>query len=436
MSKEFRLQDPGEGIHEAEIVDLYIKPGDQVKDGDILLDVETDKAVVEVPSPFTGSIDAVRVDKGDIAKVGDVLFTYTAVEEAEGAEKPAATGAAKPVRLDLARDLEEAMSRERAEPGKAEEAAPRRHGAPIPAAPSTRRLARDLGVALEAITPSGPHGRVTDEDVRAFAEAGPGEKAKMAPTTTREAKAKPAAGGFAQWGEVELVPLRGLRRKIAEHMAESWASAPHVTHQSLVDITELEALRQRHKAEVEEAGGHLTATVFAIKAAVAALKRFPRFNASLDESGDNVVLKHYYHIGVAVDTDEGLLVPVLRNADCKGMVELAVELSALAERARAGKLELEEMRGGSFTITNPGMLGGTAFTPLINTPEVAILGLAQARLEPVVLGTLEEYTIVPRLMLPLCLAFDHRVNDGADAAHFAAAIAEALSNPEELLLKG
>ena len=415
MSTEFRLQDPGEGIHEAEIVDLYIKPGDQVKDGDILLDVETDKAVVEVPSPFTGSIDEVRVQKGDVAKVGDILFTYISEEE-EGEKKPVAA--------------------EAREQRKAEEKPSIPHGAPIPAAPSTRRLARELGVALEDVSPSGPHGRVTDEDVRTLAKKGKGTERGKVPLKKHEEPVKISEGGFEKWGTIEVVPLRGLRRKVAEHMIEAWSSVPHVTHQSVVDITELEALRQRHKQEVEEAGGHLTTTVFAIKAAVAALKRFPRFNASLDETGENIVLKHYYHIGVAVDTEQGLLVPVVHDADRKDMMELAVELSALAKRARAGELELDEMHGSSFSITNPGMLGGTAFTPLINTPDAAILGLAQARLEPVVRGTQDEYTIEPRLMLPLCLAFDHRINDGADAARFIAAIADALSDPEELLLRG
>lgn len=439
MSTEFRLQDPGEGIHEAEIVDLYIQPGDQVKDGDILLDVETDKAVVEVPSPFTGTIDEVRVKKGDVAEVGNVLFTYTGEEqvEVEGApekkepENKTQQKERKAGGHDLARDLEDALNKTAGEKG--ERGEPPRSGAPIPAAPATRRLARELGVALEDIAPSGAHGRVTDEDVRTFAD---GDKKKKTRPKAREEKGKPAEGGFEQWGEVETLPLRGLRRKVAEHMSEAWASVPHVTHISLADITELEALRQRHKAEVEQAGAHLTTTVFAIKAVIAALKRFPRFNASLDESGDNIVLKHYYHIGIAVDTEKGLLVPVIHDADRKDMIELAVELGALAKRARAGELELEEMRGGSFSITNPGMLGGAAFTPIINTPEAAILGMAQARLEPVVQGTPEEYVIVPRLILPLCLAFDHRINDGADAARFTAAIAEALADPEELLLRG
>ncbi len=444
MSKEFRLQDPGEGIHEAEIVDIYIKPGDQVRDGDILLDVETDKAVVEVPSPFTGTIDEVRVSKGDVAEVGNVLFTYTSEESAEGAGKPEeqAPGETteeentREAKFDLARDLEKAMSEKQAEREGGDEQPSRRTGAPIPAAPSTRRLARELGVVLEEVSPSGPHGRVTDEDVRAAAVGKPRKEEKKAVAKAPSPEKKPAAGGFEQWGEVETIPLRGLRRKVAEHVSEAWRSVPHVNHQSLVDITELEALRQRHKQEAEAAGAHLTTTVFAIKAVVAALKRFPRFNASLDASGENIVLKHYYHIGVAVDTEQGLLVPVVHDADQKNLIELAVELSTLAERARGGKLELEELRGSSFSITNPGMLGGTAFTPLINTPDVAILGLAQATLQPVVRGTLEKYTIEPRLMLPLCLAFDHRVNDGADASRFVTTIAEALSDPEELLLKG
>lgn len=430
MSEEYRLQDPGEGIQEAEIVDLHIKPGQQVKEDDILLDVETDKAVVEVPSPFNGTIDEVRVKQGEVANVGDVLFTFT-----RGAD----SHTVKETEEKTDRSVEKAPTNDRSRPlaaaDKSSESQAPRDNTPVPAAPATRRLARELGVELRQVTPSGPHGRVTSEDVRAFAEHPMDKSGKTAhkPVTSRQAQASELT---VRRGEIETVPLHGLRRKIAEHLTEAWQQIPHVNHQLRVDITELEALRQRHKDEVKEAGGHLSVTVFAIKAVVSALKRFPRFNASLDETGENILLKHFYHIGVAVDTADGLLVPVLRDADRKDIVELAVELDELIRRTRAGELKLEEMHGGSFTITNPGMLGGDAFTPLINYPEVAILGLAQARLEPVVLGTLDDYTVAPRLIMPLCLAFDHRINDGADAARFVNAVAEELADPEQLLLKG
>lgn len=451
MSEEYRLQDPGEGISEAEIVNLYIEPGQEIKEDDNLLDVETDKAVVEVPSPFSGTIDEVRVKQGEVASVGDVLFTYTSAESAS--DKEVEETGAKPEKSE---EKEPASSKKKAEKEKEKETRPEhketpqkeqgkrqreeknpppsRGGTPVPAAPSTRRLARELEVDINEVPPSGPHERVTDEDVHTFAGKKGGEQERGA-KAEEEKQPPPSERETSRWGEVEQVPLRGLRRKVAEHMVEAWEKIPHVTHQMRVDITELESLRQRHKQKIKEAGGHLTVTIFAIKAVIAALKQFPRFNASLDEAEENLILKHYYHIGVAVDTEKGLLVPVLHNADQKNLMELALELDELIKRAKEGKLELEEMRGGSFTITNPGMLGGHAFTPLINHPEAAILGLAQAALQPVVQGTIEDYDISPRLMLPLCLAFDHRLNDGADAARFVSAIASALEDPEQLLLK-
>jgi len=433
MSEEYRLQDPGEGIQEAEIVDLHIQPGQLVSEDDILLDVETDKAVVEVPSPFSGTIDEVRVKQGDIANVGDVLFTFTRQGKAE--EKPKA--GARPEKEKETQGNKKPAFEEKKEKETPQQPSPRSE-TPVPAAPATRRLARELGVLLREVTPSGPHGRVTNNDVRSYAEqaSGKGAKPTQQTVTKQEEKTGAVATDLERWGEVETVPLRGLRRKVAKHMAEAWREIPHVNHQLKVDITELEALRQRHKEEVKQAGGRLSLTVFAIKAVVSALKRFPRFNASLDVTSENLLIKHYYHIGVAVDTEDGLLVPVIRDADRKDIIELSIELAELVKRTRAGELKLEEMRGGSFSLTNPGMLGGHSFTPLINYPESAILGLAEASLQPVVQGTLDDYTVIPRLILPLCLAFDHRINDGADAARFMNAIAEELADPEQLLLKG
>jgi pyruvate dehydrogenase E2 component (dihydrolipoamide acetyltransferase) len=239
---------------------------------------------------------------------------------------------------------------------------------------------------------------------------------------------------FAKWGEVERQKLRSIRRATAKHMARSWAQIPHVTHQDVADITELEAFRRRHAAEVEQRSGKLTLTVLAVKAAIAALKEHPRFNASLDPDAEEIVLKRYYHLGVAIDTEQGLMVPVLREVDRKSIVDLAAELSELAERARNNELKREEMAGGTFTITNVGPLGGTAFAPIVNYPQVAILGLARARWEPVVEGDPEDFAIVPRLRLPLCLAFDHRVVDGADAARFTRMVADSLADVESFAL--
>lgn len=244
----------------------------------------------------------------------------------------------------------------------------------------------------------------------------------------------PSLPDFSRWGPVVRDPLRSVRKATARHMAVAWSQIPHVTHQDVVDITELEALRRRHKEEMGTRQGALSLTVFAMKAAVAALKAYPRFNASLDVERQEIVLKQYYHLGVAVDTDRGLIVPVIRDVDRKSITHLALELNDLAARARAAKIERDDLMGGTFTLTNIGVLGGTGFTPIVNYPEVAILGMARVTLQPVVKGTGDDFEVMPRLMLPLILGFDHRVVDGADAARFLGMIMEILGNPEKLLM--
>jgi len=299
-------------------------------------------------------------------------------------------------------------------------------------------------------------GLVTAEDVRAFAkEAAPspetprveaegasgleisanGSVDSAAPTANPiVTPAAPPMPDFNRWGTVERVPLRSVRRATAAHMALAWSQIPHVNHQELVDITRLEQFRRRQAQVVEAKGGKLTLTVFVLKAVVAALKAYPRFNSSLDMERQEIIQKQYYHLGVAVDSERGLIVPVIKDADRKSILQLSVELKETAERTRSGQLALEEMQGGTFTITNIGALGGTGFAPIINYPEVAILGMGRARWQPVVLGDQDQYEIVPRLMLPVVLAFDHRVLDGADAARFTRTIAGALENPDDLWL--
>ena len=328
---------------------------------------------------------------------------------------------------------------------------------PVPASPATRRLARELGVRLHDVNGSGPGGRVIAEDVRAAAgeAATESEKTVVSQEDTPSAATwaeseeqapappperplvveQPPLPDFSRWGPVEAIPLRSVRRATATQMALAWSQIPHVMHQDVADITELERFRRRHTAEIEALGGKLSLTVLVMQATVAALKQFPRFNASLDPESGQIILKHYYHVGVAVDTERGLLVPVVRDVDRKSMAELAIELKELAARTRQGKLEREALQGGTFTITNPGSIGGTAATPIINYPEVAILGLARTRLEPVVQGDLDRFSIKPRLRLPLHLAFDHRVNDGADAARFVRTMIDMLGDPESLMLR-
>ena len=490
MAKAFKLQDPGEGIREAEVREVSVSSGDRVNEGDPLLAVETDKAVNEIDSPFTGTIESVKVETGQQIKVGDVLLTYEpegkesgeeeSGKKAEGEEQEAeASGEEKskdreetesaseesgeeaPEESEEEQETEKAQAEEKkaaestgeadkqkpkgkpkgkrkktlqkAEEGKAEKEKQDKRGdrqkaaeksRPVPAAPATRRLAREQGIDLQQVEGSGPGGRVTAEDLRAHAEGG--EK-----TTGRKSAELP---DFGQWGEVERKPFRSVRRATARQMSLAWEKIPHVMHREMADVTELEAFRRRYKREIEDKGGKLTLTVLLMKALTAALREYPDFNASLDEENGEIIVKQYHHIGVAVSTEQGLLVPVVRDVDRKSVTELAVELTALAERTRQGKIEREEMRGGSFTITNPGPIGGDSFTPIINYPEAAILGVGSARLEPVITGDMENYQLTPRLRVPLCLVYDHRLNDGANAARFLHRIVETLHDPQSFLL--
>jgi pyruvate dehydrogenase E2 component (dihydrolipoamide acetyltransferase) len=461
MTQEFRLPDPGEGIHEAEILDVCVSAGQAVREGESILQIETDKAIVEVPSPCTGTVAEIKVTKGDVVRVGEVLMTFTTGEEGK-----------RPVKLGRSADAvaggatEGQQQRQPADAVQAVERAPQKvvaaqtNGHPVPASPATRRLAMELGVDLQAVPGSGPGGRVMTEDVRAFAgkaaQAVPPATVQEAETRVREEAAPaeapeereaaprrgrplalelPPLPDFSRWGPVQQVPLQGVRRATARQMSLAWAQIPHVMHQDMADITALEMFRRQHAAEVEQRGGKLSLTVLVLRAVVAVLKQFPRFNASLDPEGGQLILKQYYHIGVAVDTERGLIVPVVRDVDRKSMAELAMELTELVEQVRHGKVNHDDLQGGTFTITNPGAIGGTTFTPIIHYPEVAILGLARTRLEPVVQGDIDHFTVVPRLCLPLHLAFDHRVNDGADAARFVRTLIDTLRDPESFLLR-
>jgi pyruvate dehydrogenase E2 component (dihydrolipoamide acetyltransferase) len=427
MPREFKLPDLGEGVHEGEVLAVPVEPGQDVKEGDIILEVETDKAAVEIPSPYTGTVREIRVKPGDVVHVGEVMMTFSNGEIAE--EKPPA-----PEKRPAPREKAEAQpSAARPEP---------REG-PVPASPATRRLARELGVDLRQVTPSGPQGLVTAEDVRAAAEtAGPpqAEKAEVAEPqvtepATRAAIDVPPLPDFSKWGRIERVAFRSIRKATARQMSLAWSQIPHVASQDVVDITRLEEFRQKHKKEIEAAGGKLTLTVFAVKAVATALKTYPNFNASLDLAAGEIIMKDYFHIGVAVNTDDGLIVPVIRNVERKSIRELAIELAELVQRTRERKVSREELRGGSFTITNAGAMGGGHFTPIINYPEVAILGLGQARMQPVVVSSEEkENEIVPRLIMPLVLCIDHRVLDGADAIRFLKVVIDALQDPDELLM--
>jgi pyruvate dehydrogenase E2 component (dihydrolipoamide acetyltransferase) len=434
MPKDFRLPDLGEGLTEAEIVQVLVAEGDEIKEDQAVLLVETEKAQVELPSPYGGRVARVHVQAGQRVKVGAVLLsladaaggTFAPAPSAPTARPaPTAPGPATPVAQ-----------------------APAAVGLPPAATPATRRIARELGVDLGHVRGTGPGGRISDDDFRAAAGRAPSAATPAGPRqpTASAQPAQPAEPGrplagpvtlpplprFEQWGLVEREPLRGIRRRSAEHLALAWAVIPHVTQHDQADVTELETMRRRQQKRGGEGSADLTLTVFLVKAVAMALRAHPRFNASLDHATGELVWKRYYNIGVAVDTDQGLVVPVVRGVDGKGIRELATELTELVTRTRAGKATLEDLRSGTFTVTNTGALGGTGATPIINYPEVAILGVGRARLTPVV----REGQIVPRLVLPLSLAFDHRVIDGMEAARFSTDLVRLLEAPERLFLEG
>jgi pyruvate dehydrogenase E2 component (dihydrolipoamide acetyltransferase) len=439
MARAFKLPDLGEGVHEGEVLSVHVRQGQQIAEGDLILTIETDKAAVEIPSPFSGKVAQIMVAAGDIVNVGDVLMTFdTPVEE----PRDGATSAA----ADMAQ--QKPPVRQVAE----QSAEPRRQG-PVPASPATRRLARELGVDLNQVPPGSPNGLVTAEDVKAFAEtrtsaqepeAPPPRKQQDAPAAAPSAPPNtagpldttaPALPDFSRWGAVERVPMRSIRRATARRMTLAWSQIPHVSSHDNANVTRLEQFRQKHKQDIAEQGGRLTLTVFALKAAATALKRFPDFNASLDLQTNEIVRKQYYHIGVAVDTEEGLVVPVIRDVDRKSIRELAVELDGCVERARRRKISRDEMQGGTFTITNAGAMGGGHFTPLINFPEVAIMGLGQARLQPVVIAHENRVpAVVPQLVVPLVVCIDHRVLDGRDAIGFLKVVTRMLEDPDEMLI--
>ncbi len=431
MANEIKLPPLKENVETVEVNTVKVKPGDVVAKDQPLLEVQADKAALDVPSPVAGRVAEVRVKAGDQVKIGQV---YCLIEATNGEPAPAPM----PKEKETARPQQE----QRAEPtdGEKREAAPPRpepqaKGLPPPqpaaeegvlpaAGPATRHLARTLGIDLRQVRGTGRNGRVVEEDVREHVRqlAASG----LAPAAPGGAPAAPPLPRFEDWGAVEIQPLSPVRRATARQMALAWSLVPAVTQHDLADVTDLDAFRRQQEGK----GPKLTVTAFVLKAAVHCLREFPQFNASLDLGNNRLVLKRYYHLGVAVDTENGLLVPVLRDVDKKGVRQLAEELNAVAQRARERKLDSAELKGATFTITNLGGIGGTAFTPIVNWPEVAILGLSRSRQEPVVRGG----EIVPRLRLPLSLTYDHRVIDGAAAARFTRRLADLLENPLQMLL--
>ena len=449
-ASEFKLPELGENISQGDLVRLMIAPGANVSEGQPVMELETDKAVVEVPSSVTGTVKEVLVKEKDKVKVGQVIFTLEGgtaavpqtspdgpVEHVSGqhgarlAFQAAIRAEGKTEEQALPPDQPQAAVPVFTMPAQLSKVAGSEQREPVPAAPHVRRLARELGVDIHEVKGTGPGGRISEDDVKAHAKA---LLASATAAAQRPAAAflEPALPDFSKWGKVERVSIRGVRRKTAEHLREAWNTIPHVTQQDKADITELEQLRARFAPKAAEAGGKMTVTAIALKVCASALKIFPQFNASIDLRTEEIVYKQYINIGVAVDTDRGLLVPVIREVDKKNIVELAAELTQLSKKARDKKLTPAEMEGGTFTITNLGGIGGTGFSPIVNHPEVAILGLSRSSMEPVWINGKFE----PRMVIPLSLSYDHRLIDGADAARFLRWIAEAFEQPFLLSVQG
>jgi pyruvate dehydrogenase E2 component (dihydrolipoamide acetyltransferase) len=426
MATEIKLPALKENVDTVEVNAVRCAPGDTVAKDQILLEVQADKTALDVPSPSAGRVTEVRVKIGEQIKVGQVICL---IEGGGNGEAPKSAPAKK-----AAPAAEPVKAKQPEAPAEAPKAAaPRPATAPVmapavnrvtAAGPATRRLARELGIDLSQVAGSGRAGRVVEEDVKVYVRQ-LAANGTAAPATSGGIQAPPLPN-FEQWGPVERQPMLAVRKAIARQMSLAWSLIPHVTQHDLADITDLEAFRKSQDAKKPK----LTVTAFALKAVAVALHEFPTFNASLDTAGNQLILKKYFHVGVAVDTENGLLVPVIRDVDKKSVAEMAEELTGIADRARQRKLDGAELKGGTFTITNLGGIGGTDFTPIVNYPEVAILGLSRGRLEPVV----RNGAIVPRLMLPLSLSYDHRVIDGAAAARFTRRLAEMLENPMLLLL--
>ena len=501
MATPFNLPALGENVDAGTVVGILVAVGDRVEENQPVLEIETDKANLEVPSGFSGVVTEILVENGATADVGAPVLMYDdatgeAAADAEGeaageaasetagglgaeepateAEAPASDGAADASgtasdgaagQADAAGDAESGEQRpEPAAPATAqaapvEEAAPAAPAAPpatpaapaappatpaapaapsvpaassaspVPAAPSVRRFAREIGLDIGQVPGTGPDGRISVEDVKSHsrqlsAVRGTGGPAPSAPSAPLP--------DFSKWGPVETEPMSNLRRAAAEHLSAAWTNIPHVTYADKADVTDMEALRKQFGPTAEAAGGKLTMTAIALKIVAAALKRFPQFNASVDMARHEIIYKKYYHVGVAVDTDRGLVVPVIRDVDRKNMIELSIELTEIAARARDRKLTPDDMQGSTFTISNLGGFGGTFFAPIVNAPDVAILGLARSRMEQVYV----DGAFQPRLLLPLMISYDHRLIDGADGARFMQWLVQAFEEPFLLSLEG
>ncbi len=433
---ELKLPELGENIDSADVLNLLIKEGDFIEKDQGILEIETDKATIEVPSTLSGKVIQILVKTGDKAKVGQTLLKLESAADnvkADTEVKKDKVKEAVPEKKEEPEEKEteakEAAKGERSTfmPGEIDDQPPIMKNA-APAAPSVRRIAREIGVDIRQVKGTDPSGRISMDDVKAFAKQLNEGRTNSAGTPVQQE----ALPDFSKFGEIERKEMNKIRSTTAIHLSYAWATVPHVTQHDKADITELEQMRKAFNPKVEKDGAKLTVTAILLKVISSALKVFPKFNSSIDLNKKEIIYKKYFNVGIAVDTENGLIVPVVKNTDKKNIKELAIELGNLAEKARNRKVTLEDLQGACITITNLGGVGGTSFTPIINSPEVAILGVSRGSYEPVY----KDGEFTPRLMLPLSLSYDHRIIDGADAARFLRWVCEALEQPLKLLVEG
>lgn len=445
-TKQINVPDIGD-FDEVEVIEVLVKAGDEIQAEDAIISLESEKATIEVPSPEGGTIEEVLIKEGDMVSEGSPMIKLKITEDAEESEEQSQSKSESKQESEDEKSTEEnAAETEKKDDNnkKAEDihkkSAPKPPPVPVElpkqasgklahASPSVRKFARELGVEISTVTGTGRKGRITKEDVKQHIKTALQSGGQTVVTSTFDVPPFPAID-FTEFGEVETEPLSRIQKISGKYLHRNWVRIPHVTQYDEADITELEAFRNENKAEAKEQGFSLTPLAFIVKAMAKALKKFPKFNSSLDVDGENLIYKKYFHIGIAVDTPNGLVVPVIRDCDKKEVFEIAKEMRDISLKAREGKLAPSDMQGGSMSISSLGGIGGTAFTPIINSPEVAILGVSRSNIKPVWNGT--EFT--PQLMLPLSLSYDHRVIDGADAARFIVYLSSILSDMKKMLL--
>jgi len=421
MAKEIFVPDIGD-FSDVEVIEVLVKAGDTIQPEQSLITVESEKAAMEIPAPEAGVIKEMKINVGDTVSEGTLLLILEPAAEGAAEAAPAAAPEPAPVKEEPKAAAAAPAPQRQSPTAHIDEVS----FSKAYASPAIRKFARELGVDLGRVEGTGRKGRISKEDVQNY---------------VKRALAQPAAGGglgvapmpeidFSQWGEIETKPLTKINKLTGEFLHRNWVTVPHVTQFDEADITDMEDFRKEMAAEYRDKGIRITPLVFMMKAVVSALKQYPRFNSSLDATGENLIIKNYYNVGIAVDTPDGLVVPVVRDVDRKSLVDLAVELGEISVKARDKKLKPADMQGGSFTISSLGGIGGTKFTPIVNAPEVAILGVSRSKMQPVWNG--KEFE--PRLMLPLSLSYDHRVIDGADGARFTTFLSRVLSDTRRLLL--